>query len=129
MHSLPPSHTPPAPLQPMDNRGLPVQEADAASLRDYWIIILKYRWTIVAFALPIALLAALYARWPAPVYTATAIVLLESRSPNIIGVSEVFTIGSGNLDQYYETQLNLLRSQSLVAEVIRDLDLGNNRHF
>jgi uncharacterized protein involved in exopolysaccharide biosynthesis len=129
MHNLPPSHSPPSPLQPMDNRGLPAQEAEGGSLRDYWIIILKYRWTIIAFTLPIAVLAAISARWPVPVYTAAATILLESRPPNIVGVSEMFTMSGGNLDQYYETQLNLLRSQSLAAEVIRELDLAHHPNF
>jgi succinoglycan biosynthesis transport protein ExoP len=129
MYSLPPSHSPPSHLQPMDNRGFPAQETEAANLRDYWIIIRKYRWTIAAFVLPIALLTAISVRWPAPVYTATATVLMENRSPNIIGLSELFAAGGVSVDQYYETQLNLLRSRSLAAEVIRELDLNHHPNF
>jgi capsular exopolysaccharide synthesis family protein len=113
----------------MDNHGLSRQETEAANLRDYWIIIRKYRWTIIAFVLPVAVLAALSARWPAPVYTASATVLMENRSPNIIGVSDMFAVGGGPIDQYYKTQLNLLRSRTLAAEVIRELDLGRHPNF
>ena len=41
----------------MDEREFPFQKEGIANLRDYWIVIRKYRWTIVAFLLPIVLIA------------------------------------------------------------------------
>jgi polysaccharide biosynthesis transport protein len=117
------------PLPHADGGDLSFQEEAPANLRDYWIVILKYRWTIVAFLLPIALIAAISLWWTIPLYTATATLHIENRSPNIVGVPEAFTFGGNNLDQYYHTQLNLLRSRSLAAQIIQDLGLAHNPHF
>ena len=53
-------------------------------------MILKYRWTIVAFLLPIALAAAIALWWTAPLYTATATLHIENRLSNIVGAPEAF---------------------------------------
>jgi succinoglycan biosynthesis transport protein ExoP len=126
MYKLPSSYTP---LSPTDDRGLPFQEAEAGSLRDYWIIILKHRWTIAAFVLPIALVAALSLWWSPRLYTATATIHIENRSPNITGISEVFAPWVSSPEQYYPTQLNLLQSRSLAARVIQELNLDQDPRF
>lgn len=117
----------PLPYGDVDN--LPLQEEETASLRDYWIVIYKYRWTILAFLLPIALIAALSLWWMTPMYTATATLHIEDRSPNVMGVPETFTPGKATVPQYYQTQLNLLRSRSLAARVIQDLGLAHDPRF
>ena len=64
-----------------------------------------------------------------PLYTATATLHMENRSPNIVGVPEAFTLAGSNLDQYYQTQINLLKSRSLAARVIQDLGLAQDPRF
>jgi succinoglycan biosynthesis transport protein ExoP len=129
MYSVPPSHAPRSALPSANNSDSLAQETEVASLRDYWVIILKYRWTIAAFLLPIVLIAVLSMRWLPRVYTAAATLHIENRSPNITGVPEVFGPGGGTPDQYYPTQLNLLKSRSLAARVIQDLDLAQDPRF
>jgi polysaccharide biosynthesis transport protein len=124
-----PDRAPAHPIPYGDVDTLPLQEEEAASLRDYWIVIHKYRWTILAFLLPIALLAAFSLWWMTPLYTATATLHIEDRSPNVMGVPEAFTPGKIDIPQYYQTQLNLLRSRSLAARVIQDLGLANDPRF
>ena len=46
-----------------------------------------------------------------------------------MGMPEAFTLGGINLDQYYQTQLNLLKSRSLAARVIQDLGLVQDPRF
>jgi succinoglycan biosynthesis transport protein ExoP len=117
------------PLTHRDDSNLPLPEEDAVSLRDYWIVILKYRWTIVAFLLAIALVAVIALWWATPLYTARATLHIENRSPNIVGVPEAFPLSGSNLDQYYQTQLNLLKSRTLAAQVIQDLRLASDPRF
>ena len=116
-------------LPPVDDSNLPYQVEETGNLRDYWIVILKYRRMIVAFLLSIALIAAISLWWSVPLYTATTTLHLENRSPNIVGAPEAFTLIGGGLDQYYQTQLNLLKSRSLAARVIQDLDLAQDPRF
>jgi succinoglycan biosynthesis transport protein ExoP len=123
----------PYPLPHTDERDLLFQDEEAANLRDYWIVILKYRWTIAAFLLPMILIASVSLWWTTPVYVATATLHIENRSPNLVGVPEAFTpsgIASGiTVDQYYQTQLNLLKSRSLAARVIRDVGFAHDPRF
>jgi succinoglycan biosynthesis transport protein ExoP len=132
MYRIPPSLTPPFAPPPTDNRDdrhFLIQEEEAGSLRDYWVIILKYRWTIATFLLPIVLITGLSLQWSPRVYTAAASLHIENRFPNITGVSEGFAPAGSPADQYYPTQLNLLQSRSLAARVIQDLDLGQDPRF
>jgi succinoglycan biosynthesis transport protein ExoP len=117
------------PLPHRDDANLPFEEEETANLRDYWIVLCKYRWTIVAFLLPIVLISGISLWWMPPLYTATTTLHIENRSPNIMGMPEAFTLGGINLDQYYQTQLNLLKSRSLAARVIQDLGLVQDPRF
>jgi capsular exopolysaccharide synthesis family protein len=107
------------------------QEEETANLRDYWLVIRKYRWTIVIFLLLIVLIGALSVQGKARVYTATATLYIENQTPNIMGVigaTSGFTPGGGILD-YYKTQEKLLKSRSLAAQVIQDLGLDHTQRF
>ena len=117
------------PLPPTDARDCLFPEEETANLRDYWIVILKYRWTIAIFLLSIVFITALYSLWTGPVYTATAILHIEHQLPNIMGSPEMSALGDRGLDYYYKTQLNLLQSRSLAAQVIQDLGLARDPRF
>jgi polysaccharide biosynthesis transport protein len=128
MHSLPSHRTPPNSLPSHNDRDVLFPEEETVNLRDYVIILLKYRWTIVAFLLPVVLVTALSTMGKAPVYTASGTLYIERQGPNIIGVPETFS-ASGNLPDYHMTQLSLLKSRGLAAQVIQDLGLDRDRQF
>jgi polysaccharide biosynthesis transport protein len=132
MNSISSHSTPPSSLQPINNGDLLFQEQEAGNFRDYWIIVRKYRWTIAIFWIFIVLIAVLSIGDPPPTYTATASLHLENQTPNImgaIGFSSVLSSGSGSVVDYYKTQTNLLRSRSMVAQIIRDLGLDQGRRL
>jgi polysaccharide biosynthesis transport protein len=134
MSNISPYRPSPLPLPHRDDNNLPFPEEEMANLRDYWIVIAKYRWTIVAFLVPVVLAATIALLWNTPLYTATTTLHVENRSPNVVGVPEAFPTSGSNtgptgLDQYYQTQLNLLRSRSLAARVIQELGLINDPRF
>src|SRR5438094_454791 len=104
MYRLPPSYMPPSPLPPTDNRDFLFQEAQAGDLRDYWIIIRKYRWTIMIFLLPIVLIAAISVASKPRLYTATATLYFEIQPPNIMGAPELSALAERTFDTYYKTQ-------------------------
>src|SRR5690606_11778732 len=104
---------------------------ETVNLRDYWMVLRKYRWTIVLFCVPIVLLTALFVGQEARTYTATAKLYIENQTPNImgaIGVNSALTPGWNTID-YYATQRDLLTSRSLAAQVIRDLGLDEGSRF
>src|SRR5687767_1884341 len=133
MFSIPPSRSPSPSTLPTEERGFLFQEQETADFRDYWAIVLKYRWTIVAFMLPIVAISIISWLTSAPTYTATATLFIENQPPNILGISQPFSsgvYGGGNgIDYYYKTQVNLLESRSLAARVIHDLGLDQDAQF
>ncbi|MCZ6624744.1 MAG: polysaccharide biosynthesis tyrosine autokinase [Deltaproteobacteria bacterium] len=104
------------------------EEEEIGNLRDYWIVIQKYRRTILTFFLLVVLITALAILWKVPTYTATATIYVQNQTPNITGVPEALNFEGKGLD-YYETQVNLMRSRSLTARVIEDLDLDQDPRF
>jgi polysaccharide biosynthesis transport protein len=129
MYRLPPADTSASPLRPADNRDFLFHEAEAVNLRDYWIVIRKYRWTIVVFLLPIVLIAAISVASKPRMYTATVTLLFDPQPPNIIGTSELLALAERSFDTYYKTQYGLLRSRSLVARVIHERGLNQDLRF
>jgi succinoglycan biosynthesis transport protein ExoP len=104
-----------------------------AHLRDYWRIIRKRLWLIIGIAAIIGALSMIReARLP-DYYQAKARVQVdaESLSPSL-GASkgETYFINSGEMDpDYFNTQVQILSSPTLLRRVARNLDLEHNRSF
>ncbi|MEW6298914.1 MAG: polysaccharide biosynthesis tyrosine autokinase [Thermodesulfobacteriota bacterium] len=130
MQELSPYYTtrqPAVPAEPVDS----FEEERRGNLHDYVIAVLKYRWTIAIFFLAVVLIAVLAVLIREPVYTATAVIRIQSQAPNVTGVPEALDpsfVDNREVD-YYQTQYNLLRSRSLAARVIKELGLENDPRF
>ena len=61
-----------------------------------------------------------------PRYTAETKLLIERSTPQVLDIRQVFADGltSDVEDEYYKTQFDLLKSETIAAQVIRDLDFG-----
>jgi polysaccharide biosynthesis transport protein len=102
-------------------------------LRDYWRTIRKRLWLIIGVALIISSLAAIrQARLP-DIYMARARVQVdaENYSP-ALGASKggTYYIDNSYVDpEYFNTQLQILTSPTLLRRVAKNLDLEHNRNF
>ncbi|HEY8228307.1 MAG TPA: polysaccharide biosynthesis tyrosine autokinase [Pyrinomonadaceae bacterium] len=102
-------------------------------LRDYWRTIRKRLWLILGIALIITSIAAIrQARLP-DIYTARARVQVDAEnfSP-ALGASKgaTFYIDNSYVDpEYFNTQLQILTSPTLLRRVAKNLDLEHNRNF
>src|SRR5215475_14623932 len=110
MYRVHPDRTAPHSLPPTDDRNFPFQEEEAVNLRAYWIVIRKYRWSIMLFCLPIVLITAFSARQTVRTYTASATLYIENQTPNIMGMIGVSSGAApiGDSLDFYATQLALL---------------------
>jgi capsular exopolysaccharide synthesis family protein len=107
-----------------------VESGDAPRIRDYWLILKKYKWRIagcVAAAVVVATIAALMAT---PIYTAKSRLVIERKGPQVVNVQQVIS-ESIESDEYnfYQSQYEMLKSRSLAADVIRELGLEKNPSF
>jgi capsular exopolysaccharide synthesis family protein len=102
-------------------------------LRDYWRTIRKRLWLIIGVALIITSIAAIkQARLP-DLYTARARVQVDAEnfSP-ALGASKgsTYYIENSYVDpEYFNTQLQILTSPTLLRRVAKNLDLEHNRNF
>lgn len=105
------------------------EEAHALPLREYWDIIVRRRWTIVAAFLVVVVSAAIGTLKQRPVYRAKAIVQIDREAPNVLSFKEFFDLGGMEDEFYLETAYKNLTSRTLARRVIDKLQLDKNPEF
>lgn len=102
-------------------------------LRDYWRTIRKRLWLIIGLALIISTIAALRQARQPDIFQAHARVQVDTESLNpALGASKSGYYYSDNTymdPEYFNTQVQILSSPSLLRRVARNLDLEHNRSF
>lgn len=96
-------------------------------LKDYIEIILQRRWIIITFFLVMLTTVTIGTFRQIPIYQATATVLIDKESPNIIAVKDVMTLGSPDYyayKDYLETQKFVITSRPIIKKVYEDLNLS-----
>jgi succinoglycan biosynthesis transport protein ExoP len=100
------------------------------TIRDYWLILTKQRWTIVAFAAVVLILTTIATFKTTPIYDAVGRIALNRESEQPLPFKD-----SSNpvTDEDYtiamETQVRILHSDNLAMRVIRKLGLDSNPSF
>jgi polysaccharide biosynthesis transport protein len=102
-------------------------------LRDYWRTIRKRLWLIIGLTLIVCTIAALKQAQQPDMYQARARVQVdtESYSP-ALGASkgDSYYIDNSTMDpEYFNTQVQILSSPTLLRRVVSTLDLEHNRDF
>jgi len=109
--------------EPVDNDRLTSQsDEDEIDLRVFWHIFIKHKWTIFLLTLLIGILTTLVVFSLQPIYRSTAVLLIESDKANVISIKEIYGIESFG-KEYYQTQLEILKSWTLVEKVVKKLNL------
>ena len=107
---------------------LPEKIDSFADLRAYARILSKRRWTILTTALVVATLAAIYSYKEKPVYRATAEVEVESETPGVQTVNNVYESVPTD-PTFLDTQVDVLTSGNLAWQTIQQLKLDRNPAF
>ena len=102
-------------------------------LRDYWRTIRKRLWLIIGLAVIVSTIAALKQSRQPDIYQAHARVQVDTESNNpALGASKGSNYYADNsyMDpEYFNTQVQILSSPTLLRRVARTLDLEHNRTF
>ncbi|MGC8811116.1 MAG: GumC family protein, partial [bacterium] len=98
------------------------------NLRDYWKVIQKRRWTILAFFIIVVVTTAMVTFTMRPIYRGTTTILINKENPQILDFKEVFAVNTMDLD-YYQTQYKILESRSLAKRVIQIMKLAEHPEF
>lgn len=97
-------------------------------LKKYWIVMMKAKWKILSFAIFTTLLVAVYVAGLTPIYRATGSLIIEANQEKTVSIDPVNAFDSSRKD-YFVTQFEILKSNSVTELVIDKLDLANNPEF
>jgi polysaccharide biosynthesis transport protein len=107
-----------------------VEGDEAPSLREYWRLVAKHKWKIVACFLITVVITATIVFSMIPIYTAKTTLLIERKGPQVVKIQQVLSESiEADEHSYYESQYEILKSRSLAAEVIRTQRLDQNPEF
>jgi capsular exopolysaccharide synthesis family protein len=97
-------------------------------LRDYLRVLQKRRWTAITFFVILVTVVAVVTFTIQPVYRSAVQILIERENPNVVSIQEVLAVDATATD-YYQTQYEILKSETLARRVIDRLKLGQNPDF
>jgi capsular exopolysaccharide synthesis family protein len=102
---------------------------DGLQLFDYWRAIRKRLWLVIGIAVLITTLAAIYIARKPNIYLAVGKVQvdLEQANPDLVASERRMPAASD--PSYFNTQLQLLNSDSLLRRVIKEHSLDSNKEF
>jgi len=103
-------------------------DEDEIDLAAYFRILSIHKWSIMGFSIFITLLTTLVVFSMDPVYEATVTILIESQEENIVSIEEVYGI-PGAIDEYFETQNQILQSRFLAEKVIDALNIPMHQEY
>ncbi|MBK6726639.1 MAG: polysaccharide biosynthesis tyrosine autokinase [Xanthomonadales bacterium] len=99
---------------------------EETNLLDYWRMLVKRKWTVLAAALLVTLFGLVDTLLTVPMYRATSTIQIEGEQLNVVNMEGVTPGESSGDNQFYETQYQLLRSRSLAERVATTLQLGSD---
>jgi capsular exopolysaccharide synthesis family protein len=115
-------------LPPPGYSQAPFQEEKEVNLRDYWKVIWKRQWTIIAFFLIVLITTAIGTFTMKPIYRGSTTIQINKENPQIVDFKEIFAVNTMDMD-YYQTQYKILESRSLAKRVIQNLKLADHAEF
>ncbi|MEP6787007.1 MAG: polysaccharide biosynthesis tyrosine autokinase [Acidobacteriota bacterium] len=106
------------------------QATDGFRLMDYWRAIRKRLWLVIGIAVLVTTLSAIYMARKPNIFSARAVVQvdLEQINPDLITNDRQRPISNPD-PSYFNTQLQLLWSDSLLRRVVKEHNLDTNKEF
>lgn len=103
---------------------------EGMQLMDYWRAIRKRLWLVIGVAVLATTLAAIYMARRPNIFQAKATVQVDLEQSNPDLVTSDRRMGGSNPDPaYFNTQLQLLNSETLLRRVVKQLNLDSNKEF
>ncbi len=112
----------------MDMGGGAAQGYD--SLLSYWHILVRHKTALLCFALAGLASAILFSLFQTPVYRARTSMEIQDFNPEFMemkGVAATNSSSPGTNDSYFQTQIKILQSDSLIERVADKMDLEVER--
>ena len=101
------------------------QEDDEIQLRDYLDVILRRKWLILTILALVFLSTLIFTLASTKIYEASAVIEVNQETPQVTKFEEVLA-SKVQAREFYETQVELISSRTMINRVIDKLDLKNN---
>jgi polysaccharide biosynthesis transport protein len=101
-----------------------VLEEKRVHLLDYWRIVRRRRWIIIAAVSLVVAVVATRSFMARPIYRATAQIEIGSENLKVLSFQEGLTVDTSD-PQYYQTHYELLKSDTLMKKVIERMKLDH----
>ncbi|MBK8467154.1 MAG: polysaccharide biosynthesis tyrosine autokinase [Chloracidobacterium sp.] len=107
-----------------------INQREGFQLADYWRAIRKRLWLVLGIAVLMTTLAAIYMARKPNVYRAQAVVQVdnEQNNPDLVTTDRQRPISNPD-PSYFNTQLQLLWSESLLRRAVKEHDLDTNKEL
>ena len=106
----------------------PPHEEKEVNLRDYWKVIRKRQWIIIAFFLIVVITTAIGTFTMKPIYRGSTTIQINKENPQVVNFQEIFAVNMIDMD-YYQTQYKILESRSIAKRVVQNLKLAEHAEF
>jgi succinoglycan biosynthesis transport protein ExoP len=106
--------------------GIPSRER---TLGDYWRILRKRKWTIIASLVVVVTVAALISLRMTPIYDAAATIAIAGGNPSLLKLKDEQQQYTEDQETLIPTQMTVLTSDSLALLVVHNLNLDNRPEF
>jgi capsular exopolysaccharide synthesis family protein len=101
------------------------QEKEEIRLHDYLDVIIRRKWLIITVLMSIFLSTLIFTLASTKIYKASAVIEVKQESPQVTKFEEV--LGSEvKAREFYETQVELIRSKTLIGRIIEKLNLNEH---
>lgn len=100
-------------------------------LLDYWRVILKRKWVLIAFAGSLVLFTGIFSFMETPLYRSTTTVMIEDDTSRMFSIDDTFSSRTPVVRdmRFFNTQLRLLKSKSLAERVVQRMGLLTHPEF
>jgi succinoglycan biosynthesis transport protein ExoP len=95
---------------------------------EYWRTLRKHQWAILSFALAITLVAAVVAFVSTPIFEAKTTLLIETNKQKVLTIEDVYS-GVGATREYFQTQVEIIKSREVAIKTIIKLKLYDHPDF
>lgn len=95
---------------------------------EYWRTLNKRKWAILAFAMAVTLVAGVVAFVSTPIFEAKTTILIETNKQKVVTIEDVYG-GVGATREYFQTQVEIIKSREVSLKAITKLKLYDNPAF
>jgi hypothetical protein len=109
----------------------PAIQAEKNSVREYWRIIRKHKWMVLATLVVLVAIVTIGTLMSRPVYRAEAKIEIGKETERVLAGQRIMEVETANVFNpfYLQTQVDILRSRDIARRVIQRLNLEVPRRF